>query len=229
MSSEDRTFSEEEVDEILRKAVEGDAPIAPSGSDGMSLTELKDIGVEVGIDPQRIEDAAHSLTRPPEIQSNALVGGPTALDYEVRVPGEIPANRVGEVVALIRRITGKPGTLSELHGMLEWRTEGEIGSRWITVSPHDGHTTIRASARLGQGAAMSFIPTAVAAIASVVPVLNAPSADGNMMALLLIPVVLTIYLATRGLWSNHAQKEARQLQQVVEELGRLVESIDEDD
>jgi len=228
MPSEDRKYTEQEVAEILEKAVEGDAVKALAHSDGMSLTELKSIGAEVGIDPGRIENAAHSLVRAPESKANPLLGAPTAIDYEVRVPGEIPEHLTPEVIALVRRATGKPGKLSEIHGTVEWRADGDMGSRWVTVSPHDGHTTIRASARLGQGAAISFIPTVVAAIASVVPVLNAPSADGNIMALVLIPLVLSVYLMTRGLWSRHARKEASGLQQAVEEISRLAESVDGD-
>lgn len=89
MSDEGRKYSEGEVTEILRKAVEGEGMTAPAQADGMSLTELKAIGAEVGIDPGRIEDAAHSLVRTPAAQANPLVGGPTAFDYEARVPGEI--------------------------------------------------------------------------------------------------------------------------------------------
>ncbi len=158
MSSEERKYSEREVAEILEKAVDGDGVRALGQADGMSLTELKAIGGEVGIDPERIENAAHSLVRVPETGGNTVVGR-TDFDYEARVPGEIPTDRTPDVIAAIRRITGKPGKLSELHGTLEWRTEGDIGSRWVTVSPRDGHTTIRASARLGQGAMISFIPT----------------------------------------------------------------------
>jgi hypothetical protein len=225
MSSEGRKYSESEVAEIFEKAVEGDGARALGRPDGMSLTELKAIGAEVGIDPARIENAADALDLAPKTQAHPLVGGPTAFDYEARVPGEIPADRTPDVIALIRRITGKPGKLSELHGTLEWRTDGDIGSRWVTVSLRDGHSTIRASSRLGQGAVISFVPTAIAAIASVVPVLNAPSADGNMMALILIPLVMALYVMTRGFWSRHARKEADQLQRVVEELSALAESL----
>jgi len=228
MPAEDRKYSEDEVAEILDKAVDGDGVGALGRSEGMSLTELKAIGAEVGIDPDRIENAAHSLVRAPKTKANSLVLGLTDFDFEARVPGEIPADRTPDVIALIRRITGKPGKLSELHGTLEWRTDGDVGSRWVTVSPRDGHTTIRASARLGQGGWISMIPTAMAAIGSLVPVLNAPSADGNMMALLLIPMVIALYMMTRGLWSRYARKEAEQLQQVVEELGQLAESVGED-
>ena len=228
MPSAERKYSEQEVEEILEKAVEGDPAKALAGLDGMSLTELKAIGAEVGIEPERIESAARSLVRPPAFEANPLVGGPTAFDYEVRVPGEIPQGRLSEVVALIRRITGKPGTLSELHGTLEWHADGDMGSRWVTVSPNEGHTTIRASARLGQGALLSLIPTAIAGATALIPVLNAPSADGNPLALVLIPGVLALYLATRGLWSRHARKEANRLHQVVEELSLLAESLDED-
>lgn len=228
MPTEGRKYTESEVAEILEKAVEGDEFRELGRPHGMSLTELKAIGDEVGIDPRRIENAALALDLAPKTQTHPLVGSPTAFDYEARVPGEIPADRTPDVIALIRRITGKPGELSDLRGTLEWRTDGDIGSRWITVSPRDGHSIIRASSRLGQGAVISFVPTAVAAIASVVPVLNAPSADGNMMALILIPLVVALYAITRGLWSRYAGKEADQLQRVVEELSALAESFGED-
>jgi len=223
MSIDDRTYSEEEVAEILREAVEGAPRKATAGKHGMSLTELKSIGAEVGIDPSRIEDAAHALVSSPETKANPLVGTPTAFDYDARVPGVIPADKTAEVLAVIRRITGKPGNISEVHGTLEWRTSGDVGERWVTVSSRDGHTTVRASSRLGQGAAISFIPTALAAAASVVPVLNAPSADGNMMALVLIPLVMAVYGGTRALLSSHGKKEARMLRRLVEELSSLAE------
>lgn len=226
MPGEERKYSEQEVAEIIQHAVEGEPGTSLAASNGMSLAEVKAIGAEVGISPLRIENAARALVQGPEAPANPLLGAPTAVDYEARVAGEIPQELTPEVVALIRRATGKPGKLSELHGTVEWRADGDMGSRWVTVSPHEGHTTIRASARLGQGAAISFIPAVIATIASAVPVLNAPSADGNIMALVLIPLVLSLYLLTRGLWSRHARKEALGLQQAVEEISRLAESVE---
>ena len=224
--SNERRFSDEEVALIIQRAAEGGPGEIRGRADGTSLAELKSIGAEVGIDPARIEAAAHALVQVPEAPASPLLGAPTTVDYEVRVPGEIPPESTPEAIAVIRRITGMPGKVSELHGTTEWRADGDMGSRWVTVSSRDGHTTVRASARLGQGAAISFIPTALAAFASLFPVLNAASADGDMMSLVLIPLVLAVYLATRGLWSRHARKEARQLRQVVEELGWLAESVE---
>lgn len=42
------------------------------------------------------------------------------------------------------------------------------------------------------------------------------------------PLILSIYGITRGVWSSHARKEARRLQRLVEEIGRLAELPDED-
>lgn len=227
MSMDERRYSEDEVAEILQNAVEGDAASALAHSDGMSLGELKTIGAEVGIDPARIESAARALVRAPEARKHPLVGAPTSLDYEARVPGEIPPDGAPEVIATIRRIMGTPGKISELHGTLEWRTAGDMGAKWVTVSPREGHTTIRSSAQFGQGALISLIPTALATFLSAVPVLNAPSADGNMMALILIPLVAALYLMTRGIWSWYSAKEAARMQQVVEELSVLAGTLGE--
>jgi hypothetical protein len=226
MPVDDRNYTDKEVAEILQKAMEADPTRAQAGSEGTSLAELKAIGAEVGIDLDRIEEAARSLALRPTSDVNPFLGAATAVDFEARVPGVIPPEATPEVLAAIRRITGKLGETSEIRETMEWRVEGDAGSRWVTVSPSDGHTIIRASARLGQGAVISFIPAAIAAIASAIPVLNAPSADGDPMALLLLPVVLAIYLTTRGLWSRFARKEADQLRQVVAELGKLAVSPD---
>jgi len=226
MSIDDRRYSEEDVARILRRATEGDPSKAVTRSDGMSLAELKSIGAEVGIDPVRIEESAHALERQPAAKANPLVGTPTAFDHEVRVPGVIPEDRTADVLAVIRRITGKRGDISQVQGALEWRTSGDVGERWVTISVRDGHTTVRASARLGQGAAISLIPTALATAASVVPVLNAPSADGNMMALVLVPSVMALYGATRALWSRSGRNEDRTLARLVAEVGALAEPVD---
>jgi hypothetical protein len=226
MSIDDRKYTEQEVGEILQKALEGEPGKSLAHSDGTSLEELKAIGAEVGIDPSRIEGAARALDTIPDGKVNPLLGFPTSWDYEARVPGELTPEDTPEAVAIIRRITGKPGKLTEIHGTVEWRTDGDVGSRWVTVSPNDGHTTIRASSRLGQGVALSFIPTLIATVVSTIPVLNAPSGDGNMMALMLIPVVLAVYFATRVIWSGQADREGKRLQQVVAELSQLAQAND---
>ncbi len=48
---DERRFTDREVHEILKKAVEKAPSRALATSEGMSLTELKAIGAEVGIDP----------------------------------------------------------------------------------------------------------------------------------------------------------------------------------
>ena len=226
MSVDDRKYTDQEVAEILREALEGELAQGLTLSPGTSLAELKAIGSEVGIDPDRIERAARSLALRAPSEVSPLLGAATAVDYEARIPGVIPPEATPEVLSVIRRITGMPGEVSEIRGTMEWRANGDMGSRWVTVSPAAGHTTVRASARLGQGAALSFIPTGIAALASVIPVLNALSADGDPMSFVLIPVVGGIYLATRSLWSRFARKEADRLQQVVAEVSRLAAPAD---
>ena len=71
-----RRFNEREVGEIFRKASLDSQQSDPAGVDqkrlarapsgGLSLSELKGIATEVGIDPYRIEVAAQSLVTPSE-------------------------------------------------------------------------------------------------------------------------------------------------------------------
>ena len=226
MPTDDRRYTDQEVGEILKRAVEGDPTKALTRSDSTSLAELKAIGAEVGIDPDRIEHAARSLAVRRPARVNPLLGAATDVDHEARLPGVISAEDTPEAVAKIRQIMGMLGETSEIRGTMEWRASGDMGARWVTVSPSDGHTTIRASARLGQGAALSFIPTIITTVASAIGILGGANVDGEPLAGGLLLMVVMVYATTRSLWSRFARREDDRLKEVVAELSKLVVPAD---
>lgn len=84
-ASKDRTYSEEELAVILRRAVElqerptGQVPVR---SEGFSLREIQAIAREVGLDPDAVARAAATLT--PEGRSGLarVLGGATSHELE---------------------------------------------------------------------------------------------------------------------------------------------------
>ena len=62
--AEERRYGEEEIREILDVAVSREEVGARAVSDesGLTLAELQEVGLEVGVDPRRIAEAA--LRRP---------------------------------------------------------------------------------------------------------------------------------------------------------------------
>lgn len=230
MSDQERKYDDREVGEILRKAMHPEPTKALQRRDGLSLVELKSIAAEVGIDPERVEQAALTLVSARGSAVNPVLGGPTHIEFEARVPGEIRPSDTPEVLALVRRATGHQGEVNEVHGTLEWSANTDMGSRLVTVSPGDGHSTIRAMARLGQGAILAYLPSAIGSIITIIASLKTFFDSGNPLALILMPLIFAVlYIIPRALWSRAARKESENLQRVVEQIGRLAEPTGADE
>ncbi len=221
---DERRFTDEEVREILKKAVEKAPSRGLVKSDGLSLEELKAIGGEVGIDPARLEDAARTLVRGSGTRPRQIIGGPTVLNFERKVEGEFDPADTPEIISIIRRTMGRQGEVDELHGTLEWRAKGESGERYVTVSSREGTTTISGSANLLQAAIVTFVPAGVigaaASIAGLLTALNNASGIGVIAVLVLFT---TLYSILRTIFGKVSASEAAKLQKVVDELARLTE------
>ncbi len=81
--TDERRYSETEVEEILRRATERRHALArrDSGEDGLTLAELQEIGSEVGISPVALAEAARALDRPPAIRRT--LGLPLSVGHQV--------------------------------------------------------------------------------------------------------------------------------------------------
>ena len=226
--TDEKRFSEEEVREILKRAMSGRQSRALAKGDGVSLSEIKAAAAEVGIDPSRIEEAAGSLTRSGGNRPNRFLGGPLVLDFERRVEGEVDREDTHEVLSAIRRITGQQGKVSEIHGSLEWSSRRDTGERYVTLAPREGATTIRASTNLSNLAVLTYIPAGamgvIASMAGLARYLKAGSEVGLVVFFVVIPV---LYLILRTIFHTVSKAESERLQQVVDELARLIGSSPE--
>ena len=125
-----RRYSDEEIAEILRQALQ---PRAGSGlpapaTEGLSLSELERVASEAGIDPARVREAALQLPAETEDQGGSPIFGPRASHvFERIVEGEIEEDRFADVIAGIRRQTRNRGNVQEYSDWAEWRSDaGEI-------------------------------------------------------------------------------------------------------
>lgn len=224
MPIEERKFTDQEVREILKKAVEKTPSRSLVKGEGLSLAELKTIGEEVGIDPTRLEDAARSLAEGGGIRVNRLLGAPTILNYERRVGGEIDPRDTPELLSVIRRTMGTQGEVDEIHGSLEWKSKGESGERYVTISSRDGTTTIRSSANLTTAAVVTYLPGGlIGFIASVVGFGTAVENGSLFGAIFCLSILPILYLGLRKLLRKITDSESAKLQQVVNDLARLTE------
>jgi hypothetical protein len=221
---DERRFSDREVREILKKAVEKAPSRALTNREGLSLAELKAIGEEVGIDPARVEDAARAVAGVGERRSSSLLGGPTILNFQRRVKGGFGEEDTPEVLSVIRRTTGLQGETDEIHGSLEWKAEGDAGGRYVTLTPRDGHTTITASANLTNTAILTYLPAGTIGLITAVVGFIKFAQDGSQMGLIVgLAILPVLYGILRTIMSRVSRSEANKLQRVVEELALLAE------
>jgi hypothetical protein len=221
---EERRFSDEEIREILKKAVEKSPSRAlAKKSEGLSLAELKTIAEEVGIDPARLEDAALAVASGGVNQTNALLGGPTVVNFERSVEAEFDPKQTPDILNAIRRTMGHQGEVDDIHGSLEWRAEGDIGARYVTVSPREGSTSITSSANLTNAAVVTYLPAGivggVASVIGLITFVGEGSLIGLIVALAVLPV---LYTALRTIYGRVSGAESAKLQLVVDELARLI-------
>lgn len=224
---DERRFTDEEVREILKRAVRTVPSRAVTRSEGLSLAELKAIGEEVGIDPARLEDAARDLVSGRNDRSSLLLGAPTVLAFERRVEGVFDPKDTPELLSVIRRTMGRQGEASEIHGSLEWSSEGDSGARLITLSTRDGVTTMSGSANLNNAAAVTFLPGGILGLIVSLAGLSELLREGSVVGLVLFVGVLPIlYPILRAIFRRVSDSEARKLRRVVDELARLTEKTD---
>jgi hypothetical protein len=225
---DDRKFTDEEVREILKKAVEKAPSRALVKSEGLSLAELKSIGGEVGIDPDRMEDAARAVALRKDNRPNRVLGAPTVLNFERKVQGEVDPEDTPEVLSLIRRTMGRQGEVDEIHGSLEWTANSDAGERYVTLTSREGTTTISGSANLSNTAVLTYLPAGMMGlIASFVGLIKFVQ-DGSQVGLFVCLAVLPIlYPILRTIFSKVVGSESAKLEMVVNELARLTEGSGE--
>ena len=142
-----RRYTEEEVGLILKRATEMQRA-EPTALDpaGLTLAELEEIAAEAGIDPGMLRQAANELHvhRPPTL-GNRLAGAPVAIDFERVIDGELPWERLEDLVPTIEAGSARQGTASAVGRTLTWssRTEENALAQQVLVSARDGQTLIR--------------------------------------------------------------------------------------
>lgn len=218
----ERRYSDEEVAEILKLAVDTGGALVQRGAEGLSLSEIQAIAEEVGIDTLRVESAALSLDVAESQRSAPILGTPIAPQYETRVEGDVSQDDFPEMLATIRRVMGRHGIPDERFGGLEWKARDAMGGRYVSVHPNDDAVEIRAYGNFRDGVVTSFFPSfvGVAMLAGLSELaLEAVGITFGFGAALGVPLVLvTGFLSGLGIWRWRYRKEEAQLKKVAAQL-----------
>ncbi len=142
-----RRYSEEEVGLILRRATEMQRA-EPTALDpaGLTMAELEEIAAEAGIDRGMLRQAASELNvQQPTTLGSRLAGAAVAVAIERVVEGEMPVERLEELVPTIVAATPGRGTASAVGRSLTWSSQegSNLTEQQVLVSSQNGQTLIR--------------------------------------------------------------------------------------
>jgi hypothetical protein len=143
-------YSEAEIVRILRMAAELDGRSTGRSKPGtLSLAEIEQIAVDVGIEPRHVATAAALVATEATERWRPWLGVPVRGDFSRMLPGSVPASAWPEVIASIRQRAGRPGEYSYVPGALEWvHTDGASEVRVEVSSSHEGaHVQLSADHR----------------------------------------------------------------------------------
>jgi hypothetical protein len=149
----ERRFTDREIGLILRRAVEldeGSSSTSVSNPRGLALEELQDIAEEAGIDPSMVARAVAEIESRGDLEPWSI-GGPAAARREVRtVPGEMPREKVGELMRVVDQEVEAQGTVVEALGGVRWTSNTRFLSTQVSVEPSGDDTLLRVEERYSE-------------------------------------------------------------------------------
>jgi hypothetical protein len=171
--TDERKYREEEIREIFDLAVSRDEVGRPAVSDegGLTLAELQEVGLEVGVEPERIAEAALAVdTRREVLPRRTYLGMPISVGRIVELPRAVTDREWEILVGEFRETFGARGRVASHGGVREWTN----GNLHVFLEPTEtGH---RLRLRTLKGGAKALMTLGVAGLAT---------------ALILLTVILT--------------------------------------
>ncbi len=223
---DERQFTEDEVQEILKQAAESGPSDQLAGKQGLSLAELRVIASEVGIDPAELEQAARTVAKKDRPRKHGILGAPTVLRVEREAKGTLDQTRAAEIVSVIRRTMGQKGVVSDVAGSLEWSANQGTGDCFVSVSSRDDTIAIEGSANLTSKARTIYGVGAATAVstATLGIILDEASLIGLVVA---GAFVIASHLGLRAIVRKLFRDKSAKLRLVVDEVAQLTEQTDD--
>jgi len=225
---DERRYEEAEVEKIFQAAA---SPRASEGraltpSAGFSLAELQAIGGEVGIEPERIAEAAAALeVRGGGAPRRAYLGMPVSVGRTVDLP-RAPTDREWDMlVAELRETFGARGTDRSSGGIRAWNN----GNLHAYVEPSETGCRLRLGTTKS-GAAQGIQMGLAALLAGLVlaVLLFAEVLDEDLSVFLFLPIIGAIVLAMNAVrLPRWAREREEQMEHIAVHARRIVAPVPE--
>ena len=126
--TDERKYKEEEVKEIFDLATDRSEGARPAVSDdaGLTLAELQEVGLEVGVEPARIAEAAFAVdTRREVVPRRTFLGVPISVGRTVDLPRVLTDREWQILVGELRETFAARGQVTSHGDIREW-TNGNL-------------------------------------------------------------------------------------------------------
>ncbi len=145
----ERRYTDQEVTRLLQRAADLDRDSSAGAvARGLSLTELRDIAAEAGIDPGAVTRAATELTSQAPSRAAALVlGASPVVRRTAAVPASLDRAALGRLVEVIDAEVPAQGTVGEALGSVRWTSTNRFLSRQVVLQPGEEETVMRVEER----------------------------------------------------------------------------------
>jgi hypothetical protein len=181
--TDDRAFSDEDVERIFARASELDlhvrerhrlasqtAPPVDDAARGLSLAELQAIGREAGISEEAVAHAAHEVSMGAASPGHVSrwMGLPYAVRHELRLETPVSDLEWTHIVVRLRETFDARGTLREQGAFREWSN----GNLQASLEPTDTGHVLRLRTRNGEAGAMLGVVGGLGSFAAMLGVLG---------------------------------------------------------
>jgi hypothetical protein len=217
----ERRFNEAEVAAIFERAAEAQQPGGrqlPSGT-GMSLTELQEIGREVGLSPDSIVQAAREIDGSGRLAPSTFLGIPLGVGLTIDLERKLTDDEWDQFVVDLRETFQARGTVRQEGSLRQW-TNGNLQA---LLEPTARGQRIRLRTVKGDARAtmvMGLSMFAASAVGLLAAVVRGTTIDvGMMLALgLLATMGLTMFGMRAMLLPAWARIRQRQMEEVAARL-----------
>jgi len=217
-----RTYSQDEVREIIRRAADATAEKERKASEdtGFSLDDLRDLASSTGIDPEVMAEAARSLDREVEEPfEKRVLGMKISAAKAIRIEGPFTEEDWQALVSDCRTTFKAKGSVHDASGLREWSN----GNLHILVEPAGDDVIIRMRTHHGatQQMAAGSIAMAMAMFVMVITALAEGATAPEMLGT--VAFLAAAVFGAGGLLIAHIRNWSRTRESQMEAIGRRME------
>lgn len=221
--SNERRYGDDEVGEIFDRASRGGA-LRPGGridEHGLTLAELQDVGREVGLDLERIAQAAAALDRPTApLPVRTMLGQPVSVGRVVELPRAPTDHEWEQLVAELRSTFGSKGLVVSSGGLREW----SVGSLHALIEPTEEGYRLRLQTLKSSAIASRMIGTFGLGFAAVIGAIMAVQGrfDEFVGPLVFAVVGAAAFLSPMLTLPSWARERERQMEHIAARAQALI-------